>query len=250
MQTSAHSAGIDLPPDLTLLGSFWDVILDIQQTVSGAEPESLGEARARLSAVRNAIRHRLPGTEDGRPPSLLLPGDDDDPLAVMSRRLAAGELFTSIAGEYAKEPVSARVVRDGRALMNSTERDWTRANTDGSGRRPVLRRRGELRTAHGNKLIANVTSLVIPARVRQVPGDPGRSGAALEALAGTDIPLGQALEPLGLRREPLWIWPYCSTDTVLNVGARLWLPGPVPDTEWPAGLATEQVRCLDWWAAP
>lgn len=250
MQTSAHSAGIDLPLDLTLLGSFWDVILDIQQTVNGGEPESLGEARARLSAVRNAIRHRLPGTEDSRPPSLLLPGGDDDPLAVMSRRLAAGELFTAVAGDYAGEPVSARVVRDGRSLMNSSERDQTRAGLDGSGARPVLRRRGELRTGRGSKLIANVTSLVIPARVRQVPGDPGRAEAALEALAGTDVPLGQVLEPLGLRREPLWLWPYCSDDTVLNAGARLWLPGPVPGTEWPAGLTAEQVRRLDWWAAP
>jgi hypothetical protein len=240
MQTaSAQAAGLDLPPDLTLLGTFFDVITDIQRTVNGEDPHSLGEAQARLSAIRNMLRHRLPGAESV-PPTLMPPEDEDDPVAVLSHRLAGGELFTMLAAELSGEPISACVVRDGTTPMSRCERDWTQAHVDGSGRRPVLRRRGELRTARTRRLAANVTSLVIPSRVHDED--------ALRILAETDAPLGQVLAPLGLRRELLWLWPYCGTDTVLNTGARLWLPGP-GDREWPAGIATEQVRRLDWWAA-
>lgn len=239
MQNSAHSASLDLPADLVLMDAMFDVITDIQRTVNGEDPHSLPEARARLSAIRNMLRHRLPGPQ-GVPPTLMPGEDSSDPVAVLSHRLAGGELFTALAAEIAGEPISARVVRDGASKMTSSERDWTQARTDGSGLANVLRRRGELRTASTGKLAARVTSMLIPRRVRDED--------ALRILATTDKPVGEVLGPLGLRRELLWLWPYCSTDVVLNVGARLWLPGP-RDTEQPAGIATEQVCRLDWWAA-
>jgi hypothetical protein len=235
-KTPARSAGLDLPADLALLGSFWDAIAGIRKTLAADEPHSLGEARAMLSAIRGTLDEHVPGPPDAMP--TLIP-DGDDLVAVLAARLRDGELFTCLAAEYAGEPVSARVVRDGGALMTRSEREWLQAHLDASGRRPVVRRRGELRTARGNKLAANVTSLLIPSRVPE---------QALRELEDDDTPLGAVLAPYGLHRELLWLWPYCSDDTVLNVGARLWLPGP-GRREWPAGMATEQVRRPDWWAA-
>ena len=74
---------------------------------------------------------------------------------------------------------------------------------------------------------------------------------ALKELAETDSPLGAVIARLGGRREMLWQWPYCGGDTILHCCARLWLPrhDGLPG-EWPCGLATEQVRRLDWWAKP
>jgi hypothetical protein len=238
MQKTAHSAGVSFPKDLTLLGTFWDVVLGIQTTLAGPEPATLAAARERLMVIRNLLDSQLPGPQGGMP-SLLPDSASDDPVAVIMNRLRAGELFTVIAADYAGEPVTAWVVRYPETSLNRAEAEWLAAGQDGSTR--CMRRRGELRTARGDKLAARVTAAILPARVRDE--------TALKELAETDIPLGAVVDRLGGRREPLWIWPYCGTDTILNACGRIWLPGD-DGREVPAALATEQVMPLDWWAAP
>jgi hypothetical protein len=82
-------------------------------------------------------------------------------------------------------------------------------------------------------------SVILPARF-----PPGATGE----LAGTGTPLGAVLRRLGGWREPLWTWPFCSDDVIINSGARLWLPTAAGRV--PAGLAAELVMRLDWWAQP
>jgi hypothetical protein len=234
---SAQPASLDLPADLTLLGTFFDVIAVIRRITDNDIP-----AEAKVAGISRCLDERLPGPAGGMP-TLLPPGDDDSPVGQLARRMAAGELFTSLAGELAGEPVTARVVRDGLSDMTPGERRHLVSHID--GRMRCLRRRGELRTATGNRLCARVTSLVIPGRVREAGG-----AGALAELETADRPLGAVLEPLGLVREPLWTWPYCSDDVVINSCARLWLPDPAHGgASKPVGLATEKVMRLDWWAA-
>jgi hypothetical protein len=236
-QTPAPSAGLDLPPDLSLLGTFFDVIAVIRRIADADAPDA-----AKVAGITRALDERLPGPPGGLP--TLLPDEHDvSPVGALVRRMAAGELFTNLAGEYAGEPVTARVVRDGTTPMTAGERKHLVTHLD--GRILALRRRGELRTARGSRLCARVTSLVIPGRVRDCPG----GADALRALEETGAPLGAVLEPLGMTREPLWTWPYCSDDVVINACARVWLPGP-DGRRIPAGLATEKVMRLDWWTAP
>lgn len=236
MQTSAQPAGLDLPPDLSLLGTFFDVIATIRRIAENDTPDE-----AKLAGITRCLDERLPGPPGGMP-TLLPAGDDDSPVGILARKMAAGELFTRLAGDVAGEPVTARVVRDGLTDMTPGERKHLVSHID--GRMRCLRRRGELRTARGSRLAARVTSLVIPGRVRDAGGED-----ALHELEVTDTPLGAVLEPLGLVREPLWTWPYCSDDVAINACARLWLPGPGGIAS-PVGLATEKVMRLDWWAAP
>ena len=235
MQMTAYSAPPDLTADLTLLGTFWSLTDDIRQILASNASDAAVRA-----AIAGYLAERLPGPPGGMPS--LLPADgNEDPVAVMSRRLAHGELFTAIAGDLAGEAVSARVVRSGSGILNRAEAQWLAA--DQATR--VMRRRGELRTVSRHGLAARVTSVVIRERVALAGGE-----AALKALDETDEPLGAVLGPLGVRREMLWQWPYCGSDVILHSCARLWLPGPARDgAERPAGLATEQVMRLDWWAA-
>jgi hypothetical protein len=220
-----------------MLGLLWGAVLDIRQTLARPEPATLAGARDRLAVISRLLDEQLPGPPGGMPS--LLPGPhDDDPVSVIMRRLAAGELFTVIAAGYAGEPVSARVVRHPDTALNRSEAGWLMTRLDGSAR--CMRRRGELRTASGGRLIARVTAAILPGRVLDE--------TALKELAETDTPLGTVIERLGGRREPLWTWPYCGTDTILHACARIWLPGP-DGGEVPAALATEQVTPLDWWAA-
>jgi hypothetical protein len=232
-RTSAQSAGLDLPPDLTLMGTMFDVIADIRQVLT----EQAREACPSCSAIGHALDERIPGPPGGLPS--FLPGEaDTHPVSVLARRLAAGELFTNLAGQISGEPISARVVRDGRTVLTPAEREQLMAALDGS--RLAVRRRGELRTARSDRLCARVTSMIIPGRV----WDPD----ALRELEVADTPLGTVLERLGGWREPLWTWPFCSDDVVINSCGRLWLPR-ADGGRIPVGLATEQVLRLDWWAA-
>jgi len=237
MQTSARSAGIDLPADLSMLGLFWNVVLDIRATLDGSEPATLAAARDQLAVIQQLLDSQLPGPAGGMP-SLPPAAGDHDPVSVIMRRLQAGELFTAIAAEYAGEPVSARVVRYPDTALNRAEMQWLGAGLDGSTR--CMRRRGEIRTASGGKLAARVTSVILRGRVRDE--------AALQALDETDVPLGTVVDDLGGRREPLWTWPYCGTDTIVHACGLIWLPDG-DGREVPAALATEQVTPLDWWAA-
>jgi hypothetical protein len=230
---SAQPASLDLPADLTLLATFFDVIASIRRITDNDTP-----AEAKVAGISRCLDERLPGPAGGMPTLLPATTDDDTPVGQLARRMAAGELFTSLAGEYADGPVTARVVRDGLTDMTPGERKHLVSHLD--GRMRCLRRRGELRTAAGSRLCARVTSLVIPGRVRDT--------SALAELEATDKPLGAVLAPLGLVREPLWTWPYCSDDVVINSCARLWLPDP-DGISVPVGLATEKVMRLDWWAA-
>lgn len=236
MQATAQPASLDLPPDLSLLGTFFDVIAVIRRITDNDTP-----AEAKVAGISRCLDERLPGPAGGMP-SLLPPGDDDSPVGTLARRMAAGELFTRIAADLAGEEISARVVRDGMSGMTPGERKHLVSHLD--GRMRCLRRRGELRTARGSRLAARVTSLVIPGRVREAGGED-----ALRELEVSDKPLGAVLGPLGLVREPLWTWPYCSDNVVINSCARLWLPGS-NGVSVPVGLATEKVMRLDWWAAP
>jgi hypothetical protein len=228
MQNSAYSASVTLPPDLSLLGVFWGLIADTRLMLDSNAPD-----RAKLAAIAGFLDERLPGPPGGMP-SLLPDEADEDPVAVMTRRLAYGELFTAIAGDMAGDAISARVVRSPSSTLNRAEAEWL--GSDLATR--VMRRRGELRTATGGGLVARVTSVLIRERVRDK--------AALRLLDETDTPLGAVLDELGARREMLWLWPYCGSDAVLHSCARLWLPHG--GRERPAGLATEQVLRLDWWA--
>ena len=233
MKASAQPAGLDLPADLTLMGVMFDVIADIRQTLTP-------EARERCpgcAAVGGFLDERIPGPPDGLP-SYVPDETDTHPVAVLARKLAAGNLFTSLAAKLAGEPISARVVRDGRTTMTSAERDQLMTILDGS--RLAMRRRGELRTAQTGKLCARVTSMIIPSRVWD--------REALRELEETDVPLGAVLERLGGWREPLWTWPFCSDDVVINSCGRLWLP-TMSGGRIPVGLATEQVLRLEEWAA-
>jgi hypothetical protein len=233
MQTSAQSAGIDLPADLTLMGLMFDVIADIRLTLT----DEARDGCPSCSAIGGFLDERIPGPPGGLP-SCVPDQADTHPVSVLTRRLAGGELFTNLAAETAGEPVSARVVRDGRTMMTAAEREQLMAALDGS--RVAIRRRGELRTARTDRLCARITSMIIPGRVWD--------GDALRELEVADTPLGTVLERLGGWREPLWTWPFCSQDTVINSCGRLWLPTR-DGHRIPVGLATEQVCRLDWWAA-
>jgi hypothetical protein len=237
MQTSAQPASsIDLPPDLSLLGTFFDIIAVIRRLTDNDTP-----AEAKVAGITRCLDDRLPGPPGGLP--TLLPAEDDDSaVGRLARRMAAGELFTRIAEDVSGERVTARVIRDGAGMMSADERKWLVPGLD--GRHKVIRRRGELRTSRGNRLCARVTSAVVPGRLVTAGG-----AGALRELEHSDTPLGALLEPLGLVREPLWTWPYCSDDVAVNSCARLWLPdhGGICS---PVGLATEKVMRLDWWAAP
>ena len=228
----APPASIDVPPDLALLGAFFDVVAVIRRITDSDAP-----AEAQVAGIARCLDTRLPGPPGGLP--TLLPDDgDDSPVGQLARRMASGELFTALAQEYAGGPVTARLVRDGLTDMTPGERRHLVSHLD--GRMRCLRRRGELRTERGSRLCARVTSLIIPGRV----GD----ACALKALAETATPLGAVLGPLGLVREPLWTWPYCSDDVVINACARLWLPRP-DGSRVPVGLAAEKVMRLDWWTS-
>jgi hypothetical protein len=230
MQTPAQSAGLDLPADLTLMGAFFDVIAFIRQTVTNEDRDRCPSC----SAVAGVLDERIPGPPGGLP--TFLPDESDaHPVSVLARRLAGGELFTELAAEIAGGPVSARVVREPGSYLLARERELLMAVTADQ----AARRRGELRTAGGNRLAARVTSVVIPARF---PPD------AVDELGDTDTPLGAVMKRLGGWREPLWTWPFCNEDVVINSGARLWLPSAAGRV--PVGLATELVMRLEEWAAP
>jgi hypothetical protein len=229
VKASAQPAGLDLPADLTLMGAMFGVIADIRRTLTP-------EARERCpgcSAIGGYLDERIPGPHGGLP-SYVPDETDTHPVSVLARRLAGGELFTELAAETAGEAIVAAVVRDTDTPMPRRERELLMA----AAADRVNRRRGELRTAATGKLCARVTSVVIPARF---PPD------ATDELEDTGTPLGSVLKRLGGWREPLWTWPFCNEDTVINSGARLWLPSAAGRI--PVGLATELVCRLDWWAA-
>jgi hypothetical protein len=97
-------------------------------------------------------------------------------------------------------------------------------------------RAGALRTRASGLVAAEVTSVVIPARL---PGATRRKlgiAAAGECLPPSDVPLGTALSELGVRREPLGARLARDGEAVaVESSARLWL-GPLP-----VALATERI---------
>lgn len=148
-------------------------------------------------------------------------------LAGLTDRLIAGELFTDVVAELAREPVSARVVRS-ESELSWSEGIWLRTDPDTRG----SYRRGELRTARSNRLAARVTSVFLPHRI---------DAETVSLLATTAIPLGKALAPRGARRELLWVMNNPAPDVALWTCGRLWLPRPDGRAEWPVAIATEQI---------
>jgi hypothetical protein len=119
------------------------------------------------------------------------------PASTIARRLAGGELFSAVAAELAGGPVACEELRRVIAhTLSPREAYLLEAHREGSGL--VVRRSALLRGPAG--AVAEVTAVYLPLRIP----DP----AVRQALWESDVPLGQALAPLGVRRKPVYVFNY------------------------------------------
>ena len=154
---------------------------------------------------------------------------------LLSSQMMQGQLFTELAARAANDSLSARVVR-GEGELTPSESDWLKTDVEMHG----LTRRGELRTKRTGKLVARITSVFLPDRIR--------NANVVELLAATDIPLGLALNQMGVRREMLWLWRNPDEDHVIYSCARLLLPVGTRN-EWPVAVATERILPPEKWVS-
>jgi hypothetical protein len=142
------------------------------------------------------------------------------PASTTARRLAGGELFSAVAAELAGGPVVCGELRQVIAhTLSPREAYLLEAHRGGSGL--VVRRSALLRGPAG--AVAEVTAVYLP---RRIP-DP----AVRRALWETDVPLGMALAPLGVTRQPVYVYAY---------RGRLRTAGLLVVGDTPAALAEEE----------
>jgi hypothetical protein len=186
---------------------------------------------AKLGAITQTVDQLAP------PPG---PHDSDAPAAAsVAALLARGNrpatlLFEELAGEQVLIDLSSRADR----TLTVTECFELHASPGMRGHH----RTGTLRTASTGLVAAEVSSLVVPDRLppatRRTLGIPGPGDPLVPP---SDVPLGKALESLGVHREPLGarmvrdITSSHGSGVWVESSARMWLG------EMPVALATERV---------
>jgi hypothetical protein len=142
------------------------------------------------------------------------------PASTTARRLARGELFSAVAAELAGGSVVCGELRQMIASsLTPREGYLLEAHREGSGL--VVRRSALLRGPAGP--VAEVKAVYLPRRI----DDP----EVRQALWESDVPLGQALAPLGVRRKPVYVF---------NYRGRLRSAGLLMLGDTPAALAEEE----------
>jgi hypothetical protein len=186
---------------------------------------------AKLGAITQAVDQLAPppGPEASVAPAA----------ALVAALLASGTgtataLFEELADDQVRIELTGRADR----LLTSTECLELRTSRGAHGHQRI----GTLRAARSGMVAAEVSSLVVPARLpadaRRALGIPGPDDPALPP---TTIPLGKALADFGVHREPLGARMLRDSTSIsgsrvsVESSARMWLDGV------PVALATERV---------
>jgi hypothetical protein len=192
--------------------------------------QDLGNA-GKLGAITQAVDQLAP------PPG---PEASGAPAAALAAALLASGTGTATAlfEKLAGEPVRIELTSCTDRPLTATECLTLRASPGTHGHQ----RTGTLRTADSGMVAAEVTSLVVPARLpadaRRALGIPGPDDPAPPPSA---IPLGQVLAGFGVHREPLGARMVRDSTGIsgsrisVESSARMWLDGV------PVALASERV---------
>jgi hypothetical protein len=155
-------------------------------------------------------------------------------VALLSRNTGpATLLFEKLAGEQIRIELTSRADRQ------LTAAECGELYLDPSGR--GYQRTGTLRTADSGMAVAQVSSVIVPARLPvSARRALGISGPDQPAQPPTGIPLGKALADLGVHREPLGARLVCDSTRIpggvsVESSARMWLANV------PVALASERV---------